>query len=80
MNETDPAHKITDRPHLIRNSMGFASWKGGQLPGNEAAMKLLYLVLNRAIEESKRPPREWCEAKTKSLSYSAIGSWSDERN
>jgi putative transposase len=36
----------------------------GHFPGDEAAMKLLYLVLNRAVEEWKRPPREWCEAKT----------------
>lgn len=28
------------------------------------AMKLLYLVLNHAAEEWKRPPREWFEAKT----------------
>ena len=27
-------------------------------------MKLLYLVLNNAAQEWKRPPREWCEAKT----------------
>ena len=27
-------------------------------------MKLLYLVLNRAVEAWKRPPRGWCEAKT----------------
>jgi len=36
----------------------------GHFPGDEAAMKLLYLVLNRAAEEWKRPPREWYEAKT----------------
>ncbi len=36
----------------------------GHFPGDEAAMKLLYLVLNHAAEEWKRPPREWCEAKT----------------
>ena len=36
----------------------------GHFPGDEAAMKLLYLVLNRAVEAWKRPPREWCEAKT----------------
>jgi putative transposase len=36
----------------------------GHFPGDEAAMKLLYLVLNRAVEGWKRPPREWCEAKT----------------
>ena len=27
-------------------------------------MKLIYLVLNHAADEWKRPPREWFEAKT----------------
>ncbi len=36
----------------------------GHFPGDDAAMKLLYLVLNHASEEWKRPPREWFEAKT----------------
>jgi putative transposase len=36
----------------------------GQLPGDEAAMKLKHLVLNRAVEAWSGPPREWCEAKT----------------
>lgn len=36
----------------------------GHFPGHDAAMKLLYLVLNNAAEEWKRPPREWVEAKT----------------
>lgn len=36
----------------------------GHFPGDEAAMKLLYLVLNHAAEKWKRPPREWTEAKT----------------
>ncbi len=27
-------------------------------------MKLLYLVLNNAADELKRPPREWGEAKS----------------
>jgi len=36
----------------------------GHFPGDEAAMELIYLVLNRAVEECRRPPREWCEAKT----------------
>ena len=36
----------------------------GHFPSDEAAMKLLYLVLNHAAEEWKRPPREWFEAKT----------------
>lgn len=36
----------------------------GHFPSDEAAMKLLYLVLNYAAEQWKRPPREWFEAKT----------------
>jgi len=35
----------------------------GHFPGDDAAMKLLYLVLHQAAEEWKRPPREWFEAK-----------------
>jgi putative transposase len=36
----------------------------GHFPNDDAAMKLLYLVLNQASEDWKRPPREWFEAKT----------------
>jgi len=36
----------------------------GHFPSDEAAAKLLYLVLNHAAAEWKRPPREWTEAKT----------------
>lgn len=36
----------------------------GHFPNDEAATKLLYLVLNHAAEEWKRPPREWFQAKT----------------
>ena len=36
----------------------------GHFPGDDAAMKLLYLVLNTAAREWKRPPREWPAAKT----------------
>ena len=36
----------------------------GHFPSDDAAMKLLYRVLNHAAEEWKRPPREWCEART----------------
>lgn len=35
----------------------------GHFP-NDDATKLLYLVLNRAAQDWKRPPREWTEAKT----------------
>jgi len=30
----------------------------GHFPGNEAAMKLLYLALNQAADAWKRPPRD----------------------
>ena len=36
----------------------------GHFPNDEAAMKLLYLVLNHAAQDWKRSPREWSEAKT----------------
>jgi len=35
----------------------------GHFPNDGAAIKLLYLVLNRAVDEWKRPPRAWLEAK-----------------
>ena len=36
----------------------------GHVPSDDAASKLLYLVLNHAAADWKRPPREWLEAKT----------------
>jgi putative transposase len=36
----------------------------GHFPSNESALKLLFLVLNRAAKEWKIPLREWCMAKT----------------
>ena len=36
----------------------------GHFPSDDAATKLLYLVLNHAAQAWKRPPREWTEAKT----------------
>ena len=50
----------------------------GHFPGDEAAVKLLDLVLNHAAEEWKRPPREWTEAKISSPLSSATCSHSDE--
>ena len=35
----------------------------GHFPNDDAAMKLLYLVLNHASGEWKTPPREWFEAR-----------------
>jgi putative transposase len=36
----------------------------GHFPTDDAALKLLFLVLRQVAEEWKMPPREWCEAKT----------------
>ena len=35
----------------------------GHFPSDEAAAKLLYLILNRSEKEWKMPPREWSMAK-----------------
>jgi putative transposase len=35
----------------------------GHFPTDEAALKLLYLVLNRTERELRMPPREWAMAK-----------------
>lgn len=35
----------------------------GHFPNDDAAMKLLFLVLNRSEKEWKMPPREWAMAK-----------------
>ena len=35
----------------------------GHFPSDDSAMKLLFLVLNRAEKDWKRPPREWAMAK-----------------
>jgi putative transposase len=36
----------------------------GHFPTDEAAIKLLHLVLRQVAQTWKMPPREWCEAKT----------------
>ena len=35
----------------------------GHFPTDDAAMKLIYLVLNHAAADWKRAPREWNEAR-----------------
>jgi transposase-like protein len=35
----------------------------GHFPNDEAATKLLYLILNRSEKDWKMPPREWSMAK-----------------
>jgi len=54
----------TNQIKALNSTLRRAVRTRGHFPGDEAAMKLLYLVLNHAAEEWKRPPREWTEAKT----------------
>jgi len=36
----------------------------GHFPNDEAATKLIFLVLRQVVQQWKMPPREWAEAKT----------------
>lgn len=55
---------VTNAIEALNSKLRRAVRTRGHFPGDDAAMKLLYLVLNKAAEEWKRPPREWSEAKT----------------
>ena len=64
---SEPIRRIiytTNAIEALNSKLRRAVRTRGHFPGDEAAMKLLYLVLNHAAEEWKRPPREWFEAKT----------------
>ena len=54
----------TNQIEALNSKLRRAIRTRGHFPNDEAAIKLLYLVLNHAAEEWKRPPREWIEAKT----------------
>jgi putative transposase len=55
---------VTNAIEALNSKLRRAVRTRGHFPGDDAAMKLLYLVLNKAADEWKRPPREWSEAKT----------------
>ncbi|WP_420404208.1 transposase [Nisaea sp.] len=55
---------VTDAIEALNSKLRRAVRTRGYFPSDDAAMKLLYLVLNHAAEQWKRPPREWFEAKT----------------
>ena len=63
---SEPIRRIiyTNAIEALNSKLRRAVRTRGHFPSDEAAMKLLYLVLNHAAEEWKRPPREWFEAKT----------------
>ena len=54
----------TNAIEALNSKLRRAVRTSGHFPNDDAAMKLLYLVLNQAATEWKRPPREWFEAKT----------------
>ncbi len=54
----------TNQIEALNSKLRRAIHARGHFPSDDAAMKLLYLVLNRAAADWKRPPREWFEAKT----------------
>lgn len=54
----------TNQIEALNSKLRRAVRARGHFPNDEAAMKLLPLVLNHAAQEWKRPPREWVEAKT----------------
>ena len=51
-------HRILERQTPARRE------REAIFPTDEAAIKLLYLVLRQVAQTWKMPPREWCEAKT----------------
>ena len=54
----------TDEIEALNAKLRRAVRTRGHFPTDEAATKLLYLVLREVAGEWKMPPREWCEAKT----------------
>jgi len=55
---------VTNAIEALNSKLPRAVRTRGHFPSDDAATKLLYLVLNRATAEWKRPPREWAQAKT----------------
>lgn len=55
---------VTNAIEALNSKLRRAVRTRGDFPSDDAAMKLLHLVLNHAAEDWKRPPREWFEAKT----------------
>ena len=55
---------VTNAIEALNSKLRRAVRTRGHFPSDDAAAKLLYLVLNHAAADWKRPPREWFEAKT----------------
>jgi putative transposase len=61
---TDILIPVTNAIEALNSKLRRAVRTRGHFPNDDAAIKLLYLVLNHAAEDWKRPPREWFEART----------------
>ena len=53
----------TNQIEALNSKLRRAVRARGHFPSDDAAMKLLFLVLNRAEKEWKMAPREWAMAK-----------------
>ena len=58
-----PQNGLHDAIEALNSKLRRAVRARGHFPTDEAAMKLLFLVLNRSEKEWKMPPREWAMAK-----------------
>lgn len=54
---------VTNSIEALNSKLRRAVRARGHFPSDEAATKLLYLILNRSEKEWKMPPREWTMAK-----------------
>lgn len=54
---------VTNMLERLKSELWRAVRARGHFPSDDAAIKLLYLILNRSEKEWKMPPREWSMAK-----------------
>lgn len=54
---------VTNAIEVLNSKLRRAVRARGHFPSDDAATKLLYLILNRSEKEWKMPPREWSMAK-----------------
>lgn len=54
---------VTNAIEALNSKLRRAVRARGHFPSDDAATKLLYLILNRSEKEWKMPPREWTMAK-----------------
>ena len=60
---TESIMPVTNAIEALNAKLRRAVRARGHSPTDEAAMKLLFLVLNRTEREWRMPPREWAMAK-----------------